>query len=135
MRRLLSILPIFLLLSACTSTPSKISIQSPIPVVEQYPIEFGQRIALPEKPIASESAKAKRDESVLSVLLRTHSVQTKEYSFGTVVTAIDQVAGGKDGMYWIFYVNGSMSTIGAGEYLIKSGDVITWKLQKEGETL
>lgn len=135
MRRFLFILPIFLLLSACTSSPTKISVQSPSPVVEQYPIEIGQRIALPEKPIASESAKAKIDESVLSVLLRTHTVQTKEYSFGSVVTAIDQVAGGKDSMYWIFYVNGTKSTVGAGEYLIKSGDVITWKLQKEGESL
>lgn len=135
MRRLAFLLSFSLLLTACTSKVSETPLPTATPVTESYSVSFEQRIVLPGKPIATESAKAKTDESALSVLSRTHAVETKHFSFGDVANSIDQTAGGTDGRYWIFYVNGKMSDIGAGEYKVKSGDVITWKFQKEGESL
>ncbi len=62
-------------------------------------------------------------------LLKHHaSVQTKHYSFGDMVTAIDGVAGNGP-KYWTFYVNGHMSDVGAQAYATKSTDMLLWKLQ------
>ncbi|HEU4966973.1 MAG TPA: DUF4430 domain-containing protein [Candidatus Saccharimonadales bacterium] len=63
------------------------------------------------------------------ILLKHHaSVQTKHYSFGDMVTAIDGVAGNGP-KYWTFYVNGRMSDVGAQAYTTKSSDTLLWKLQ------
>lgn len=129
MRTIAFLLSVSVLFGACTAKVSE------TPVTVSFPVSFEQRIVVPGKPIATESAKAKKDESALSVLSRTHTVETKHFSFGDVANSIDQVVGGTDGKYWIFYVNGKMSEVGAGEYTVRSGDVITWKFQKEGESL
>lgn len=34
------------------------------------------------------------------------------------------------GLYWIYYVNGELGMVGASQYMIKDGDVITWKMEK-----
>ncbi len=83
---------------------------------------------------ATESIKIVDDETALDIVRRTHGIETKRYDFGDVVTSIDQVDGGIDGRYWILYINGEMSSVGAGEYKVKSGDRILWSYQKEGET-
>lgn len=132
MRRLAVLLSFSLFFGACTTKGSG---APSTPIVESFPISFEQRVVLPGKSIATESAKAKLDESALSVLIRTHAVETKHFSFGDIANSIDEVAGGTDGKYWILYVNGKMSDVGASEYKIKDGDVITWKFQKEGEKL
>jgi hypothetical protein len=31
--------------------------------------------------------------------------------------------------YWAFYVNSELAQVGAGSYVMKDGDVITWKLE------
>lgn len=63
------------------------------------------------------------------VLLKTHAqVQTKHYSFGDMVTAINGVTGSGP-KYWTFYLNGKMASVGAGAYTTKSTDHVTWKLQ------
>ncbi len=62
-------------------------------------------------------------------LLQKHAaVQYKKYSFGDLVTSINGVKG--DGpKYWTLYVNGKESNVGASDYVTKSSDTITWKLQ------
>lgn len=67
-------------------------------------------------------------QSALALLKATHTVETKTYSFGEMVIAIDgQVA--TDGTnFWEFLVNGQQATVGAGDYLTKAGDQISWKL-------
>lgn len=35
-----------------------------------------------------------------------------------------------EGLYWIYYVNGVMGNVGASQYVIQEGDVITWKMEK-----
>ena len=66
--------------------------------------------------------------SALTLLDRHSQVQVKHYSFGDMVEAINGVKG--DGpKYWLFYVNGKEADAGAGSYITKNSDVITWKLQ------
>lgn len=62
-------------------------------------------------------------------LLKTHAqVQTKSSSLGDYVTSINGNDGGGT-KYWIFYVNGKESQVGAGAYVTHTGDHIEWKLQ------
>ena len=62
-------------------------------------------------------------------LLKTHAqVATKHYSFGDFVTSIDGVKGNGP-KYWTFYVNHKESNTGAGAYITKTSDTLTWKLQ------
>jgi hypothetical protein len=67
--------------------------------------------------------------NALKLLDEKAKVQSKHYSFGDLVTAIDGVSGNGP-KYWIFYVNNKEASVGAGSYITKSSDVITWKLQK-----
>jgi len=57
-------------------------------------------------------------------------VVTVESSYGEYVDAIGTHKGGTDGNYWSFYVDGSLSEVGAGSYIQKGGEVIEWKFQK-----
>jgi hypothetical protein len=51
----------------------------------------------------------------------------KEYpSLGVFIDEINGVKGG-DGKYWIYYVNDIEASVGVSKYLIKSGDIISWK--------
>lgn len=79
-------------------------------------------------PLASESALAllKRIAKDKGITL-----DIKTYSFGDLVNGINGVTGNdKTGYYWSFYVNGTMSTVGASAYTVKAGDTIAWRYQK-----
>lgn len=67
-------------------------------------------------------------QNALMLLKKHASVQTKHYSFGDMVTAIDGTKGAGP-KYWTFYINGKMASVGAGSYTAKSTDILTWKLQ------
>ncbi len=58
-------------------------------------------------------------------------IEYEDYSFGKLVTSIDGVAqGGEEDKYWIWYINGSLATVGADGYIVQPGDEITWKYEK-----
>ena len=87
-------------------------------------IDYGEgRIVENVITVASEA-------SVLESLRNLHEVQIKEFDFGKLVEVIDGVKSG-DGIYWIYYVNGTMGQVGANQYRLKPGDKIEWKLEKE----
>lgn len=65
--------------------------------------------------------------SVLSVLQKTQSVETKHYDFGDLVESVDGRKNGTDQKYWTFKVNGVDSPVGAGAYQLQAGDQIEWK--------
>lgn len=53
--------------------------------------------------------------------------QSKNYpSLGAFVTKINGVEG-SSGAYWIYYVDNKEASIGVSKYILKSGDIITWK--------
>jgi hypothetical protein len=67
--------------------------------------------------------------SALAVLQQKYRVQTKTYSgIGQEVTGINGVLADSK-HYWAFYINGKMAQVGAGSYITKTNDTITWKLE------
>ena len=64
----------------------------------------------------------------LTLLKKHATVQTKHYSFGDLVTAIDG-SKGNGPKYWTFYANGKEAQVGAGAYVTKTSDKLEWKLQ------
>ena len=70
-----------------------------------------------------------RGVNALTVLKLYHRVQTKTYSgFGEEVIGIDGVAANSK-HYWAFYINGKLAQVGAGSYVTKASDTLTWKLE------
>lgn len=67
-------------------------------------------------------------QNALDLLKKYESIQTKHYSFGDQVTAINGTQGNGP-KYWSFYINGKLADVGAGSYVTKTGDRIEWKLQ------
>ena len=61
---------------------------------------------------------------------------TKDYGedLGVFVEAINGVAGDADrGTYWHFYVNDTLSPVGASAAMVKPGDEVTWKYERQHE--
>lgn len=58
------------------------------------------------------------------------TVIVKQTDMGSYVDSINGLAGGTDGKYWSFYVDGEMAQVGAGEFMPKGGEKIVWKFQK-----
>lgn len=67
-------------------------------------------------------------KTALELLKGTADVKTESSEFGELVTEINGLDGGGE-KYWIFYVDGEMAEVGAGEYKTKNGEQIEWKLQ------
>ncbi len=67
--------------------------------------------------------------TALDLLKESHRVDTKSTSFGEMVIGIDGTAVDESKQYWAFYLNGSLSQVGAGTYVTKSGDQIEWKIE------
>ena len=136
---LLSVVVLSLIFSGCSARFMKLEQQGtsntiPAPVsIRTYSIS--QSVVTPIETTEDSKVDVKEGESALDVLKRTHTVELKHYDFGDVADSIDGTVGGKDGRYWIFYVNGKMSQVGAGEYKIQPDDKIIWKYQKENEGL
>ncbi|KKP86592.1 MAG: hypothetical protein UR87_C0015G0003 [candidate division CPR3 bacterium GW2011_GWE2_35_7] len=59
-------------------------------------------------------------KNALELLKSKENVVTKQSSFGEYVNEINGIKGGTDNKYWIFYVNGKMSEVGADDYVTKS---------------
>lgn len=74
---------------------------------------------------------ATAEGSALDQLLAINdSVVTVESEMGVYVDSINGLAGGTDGKYWSFYVDGEMAAVGAADYQPKGGETIEWVFQK-----
>lgn len=72
----------------------------------------------------------KAGQTALEVLKSEHKVETKNFSgVGEYVKSIDGLEESVGKNFWAFYVNGTQSQTGAGDYKLKSGDVVEWKLE------
>lgn len=81
------------------------------------------------KPVTTDIGYKGEDGQTALALLKKHAqVQTKSSSIGDYVTSVNGNDGGGS-KYWMFYVNGQESQVGAGTYVTKSSDQIEWKLQ------
>lgn len=55
------------------------------------------------------------------------SFNYKEYpSMGVFVDEINEIKG-EPGKYWIYYVNGVEASVSVSKYILKEGDIISWK--------
>ena len=68
-------------------------------------------------------------KTAFDLLKATHTLETKHYSFGDMVVSIDGITPDAQ-HFWALYVNGSMSQVGASDYVTKSTDKIKWQLDK-----
>lgn len=58
-------------------------------------------------------------------------VVTKGEAENAFVTSIDgRVASDAKREFWALYVNGKLSDVGAGSYIVKNGDKIKWQIDK-----
>lgn len=67
-------------------------------------------------------------QTALALLQSTHSVELKHYDFGDMVVSIDGRAATDGVNFWEFLVNGLQTTEGAGTYMTKAGEQISWQL-------
>lgn len=61
-------------------------------------------------------------------LLRSH-YPVKQDSSGLVISIDNRDADFQKNVYWTFYINGEMASVGLAEYQTKSTDSIEWRLE------
>ena len=74
------------------------------------------------------------DETVYQFMKNLQNVKENNFSFsgedhpglGFFIKEIDGVKG-KAGSYWIYYVNGEEASVGVSNYILKDGDIVSWK--------
>ena len=64
---------------------------------------------------------------VLAYMVENFSVEGADEGFITSIEGIEQDE--SEGLYWLYYVNEEMPSVGAGEYIVEDGDLIEWKLE------
>jgi len=81
-------------------------------------------------PVASKQITYDGKEGVtaLALLKQKAKIVTSGTGEGAFVTSINGLAAKEKNQYWAFNVNGEPAVVGAGSYVTKNSDVITWKL-------
>lgn len=70
------------------------------------------------------------NKTALDLLKQSTDVVTKGEKENAYVTEISgRTAEETKKEFWSFYINGKMSAVGAGSYLLKNGDKIEWKIE------
>lgn len=84
----------------------------------------------PEQPQDVITYTAKEGQTALEQLKTVADVETTDSEYGAFVDSINGLKGDTDNKYWIFYIDGESSTVGAGDYVAKGGELIKWKLEE-----
>jgi hypothetical protein len=86
--------------------------------------------------IIDDNLVAIKGDTVFSILERCSekngfSIDSTYYAQfdSTLINSINNDAGGTNGKYWQYYVNGMLPSIGADKYVISNGDVLTWSFE------
>ena len=66
--------------------------------------------------------------TALALLQKAATIKTSGTGENAFVTTINGVTADSKSQYWSFDVNGEAATVGAGSYITKDSDTITWKL-------
>lgn len=78
----------------------------------------------------------KEGETVFDVLKTASSkygfsLKYTNYSYGVFIEEIDSLANNPaNSMYWLYYMNGKLASLGASAQKVKEGDDILWKYEK-----
>ena len=79
-------------------------------------------------PTTQLSYEGKDGMTALELLQKNADVKTSGTGKDAFVTSVNGTAANPKSQYWAFFVNDETATIGAGSYVTKNGDKITWKL-------
>lgn len=72
----------------------------------------------------------KEGETALDLTRKAVEVETKGEGEMAFVTSVNgQKVDEEKKEFWSLWVNGEMAQVGAGSYVLKSGDTVTWKIQ------
>ena len=108
------------------ATTTVATTSAPLPIVDNVTLKAGTK---------TYSAHIEKSESVLDLMRSLVSTSSftftgKDYpSLGFFVESIDGKRNG-DGKYWILYVNGKSSDLGASNATIHAGDTVEWRFEK-----
>lgn len=57
-------------------------------------------------------------------------LEVQNTQYGALVNAIDGRVNGQGNKYWIYYVNGEMAQVGAGDYIVQPGDRVEFRFEE-----
>lgn len=80
------------------------------------------------------NVKYEGETSALALLQKASSehgfqVVVEDSEYGQFISAIGDKTRGADNKYWMYYVNGEMAAVGAGEYIVQAGDIIEFRFE------
>ena len=68
------------------------------------------------------------DNLIAATKQKEIQLATKDYgNLGVLVMKIGDKENGQDQRYWQYWVNNQHANVGAGDYILRSGDVVEWK--------
>lgn len=71
---------------------------------------------------------AKNETAYTALTKSGHTAQTKDYSFGKMIVAIDNILP-ENNKYWLYSINGQEATISADTYHCQNNEQIKWELK------
>ncbi len=72
---------------------------------------------------------AEEAETVLELLQREHTVDSRSSSMGLFVKGIDSIVNSSSA-FWVYSVNDSMAKIACDKYMLSPGDKLKWHFRK-----
>lgn len=85
---------------------------------------YSQGEEIKKSPIEIE---LKDDLDLMTYMVENFSVKGADEGFITSIEDIEQNE--SEGLYWMYYVNEEMPSVGAGDYIVEGNDFIEWKLE------
>lgn len=72
---------------------------------------------------------------LMNIVAGQSAFRFRRENFGELGFFIEEINGvaqnPKEGMYWIYYINGQKATVGVSNYKVQANDVIEWKYEEE----
>lgn len=79
-------------------------------------------------PYVTVSYEGREGETVLDLVREKHTIETKRYDIGTLVTAIDGQSSNAT-QVWIYYVNGVAGNVATDQFVTRRDDRVEWRLE------
>lgn len=69
----------------------------------------------------------KEEIDLMTYMVQNFDVSGADEGFITSINEVKQ--DDSEGLYWLYYINEEMPSVGAGDYVVEDGDLIEWKLE------
>ena len=128
-RKTLSIFLIFILIYFSAVILLQPKIKSVLRVSSSTPTPALKEVSKNRENI---NYKCEKNQTALDLLKKnSESVETKDYSFGRLVTSINDIKGGTSGKYWTYFIDDRSATTSADNYKCVDSERIEWRFGKE----